>query len=429
MAKKTKICEHVERHGAGARVTMHVRKEIRHIVGSARLRFPLGRVNDKTAKSLARAHIDRFEKQLNDAEKVHAGNMTADEFGLRLKEADLDAETIDFITFDHEPTMGKDAAERAGAIAKGTLLPLRLYEDEWLRSLKLPKTRQEFGSILAKCEAFLKPRKADALNRITDGDVMAWRSELQKTMADSTINKKMTCMSSYFEHVKKHGVIKDNPFRGKWLEVEAERKRRRFTLEEVAILFDNADAKMRDEMGLALLGMRISEQWNLQVKHVETIDGMTVLHVPGTKTDAAARTIVAPDALLPVIARLTAGKKASDYLCEAPPAAKLKSRGSEPGRRWMRWLREVQKDHRLPDEVDWHSWRRLAAWLMETADVPESTAARILGHSSRLGLSYGLYAGKAELKKLKSAVDSAMGVLPVAVLKHLKARKVAAMQR
>jgi integrase len=404
---------------------MHVRKDIRHIVGTARLRHSLGRVDDRTAKALARPHITRFERQLEEAEKVHAGNMTADEYGLAWKHADLDAETIDFLAFNNEYALGKEAAQRAGAIAKGELLPLRLYEEEWLRGLKLPKTRQEFGSILAKCEAFLKTRKADALNRVTDGDVMAWRSELQKTMADSTINKKMTCMSSYFEHVKQHGVIKDNPFRGKWLEVEAERKRRRFTLEEVAILFDNADAKMRDEMALALLGMRISEQWNLQVRHVETIDGMTALRVPGTKTDAAARTIVAPDVLLPVIGRLTAGKKPVDYLCEAPPAAKLKSRGSEPGRRWMRWLREVQKDHSLPDEVDWHSWRRLAAWLMETADVPESTAARILGHSSRLGLSYGLYAGKAELKKLKAAADSAMGVLPASVLKHLKVRKVA----
>lgn len=83
----------------------------------------------------------------------------------------------------------------------------------------------------------------------------------------------------------------------------------------------------------------------------------------------------------------------------------------------MRWLRSKG----FSEAVDWHSWRRTSAWLMETAHVPESTAARLLGHANRLGLSYGLYSGAADLVMLKQAIDVAFKVLPNAVMVHFKA--------
>ena len=418
--KSEYIVKYVERRGKSVRVNMPVAKPLRNIIGKSRLQHSLGIIeNDKRAETLASPHVTRFLRQIEDAGKVLAGAMTVDEMALRDRQRGLPEDVAEWLAFERQGELKPEQFERYEGIRKGELIPLRLYESEWLRSLKATaKTEQEFTAHLKTAETFLKTRNRDLVSSVTDADVMAWRDSMLKAgKANATINKRLTAMSSYFGYIMKAGAIDRNPFKGKLLEAEPVRKRRRYTMDEVEKLFKLADAKRRDEMAVALLGLRLAEQWRLQVQHVETIRGVLVIHVPGTKSDAAARDIPVPDALLPVIARLMDGKKPVDYLCEAPVAAKLKSRGAEPGRRYMRWLRSKG----FSEAVDWHSWRRTSAWLMETAHVPESTAARLLGHANRLGLSYGLYSGAADLVMLKQAIDVAFKVLPNAVMVHFKA--------
>ena len=54
--------------------------------------------------------------------------------------------------------------------------------------------------------------------------------------------------------------------------------------------------------------------------------------------------------------------------------------------------------------VDFHSFRRYLLTLLERAGVPENIAARLAGHSSSLGLSYGLYSKGADLPQLAKAL-------------------------
>ena len=43
--------------------------------------------------------------------------------------------------------------------------------------------------------------------------------------------------------------------------------------------------------------------------------------------------------------------------------------------------------------------------------MPESAAARVTGHASGLGITYGLYSGEADIALLKPALDVAFRVL------------------
>ena len=132
-----------------------------------------------------------------------------------------------------------------------------MYRNDWLETPRVYRTRHEFGATLTEFTAFACTHKADTLEQVTGRLVMQWRVDLVKAgKASATINKRLTAVSSYFKHCALHDAVAVNPFLCKRVEVQRTVERRRFTRDELVRLFTMADAERRDEMTLALLGMR-----------------------------------------------------------------------------------------------------------------------------------------------------------------------------
>lgn len=429
--------KYLEKRGKSYRVNVPVPRPLQAHMGKAHLRETIGAVTEKVAEGEAPAIVARFLKQIKIAEKALAGTPDIDAMALADRENELPAEAVEFIADDNESTWGTDKADRYKGIATGKLQPLNLYRDEWLASLKREKTRQEFGAIFTEFEAFARTRKADDLNKVTGSLVMQWRNDIVKAgKASATVNKRLTAMSSYFKHCMQHEAVEGNPFTGRRVTVEPTRERRRYTPDELVKLFTLADDERRLEMAVALLGMRQSAQWLLRAEHVETITApvsvpdpadsrktiteyvnVICLRIPKVKKEKQDRLIPIPDAILPAVQKLVElAPPRGGYLCAAPATAKGKSRGSEPGRRYMRWL----VSNGFGDEVDWHSFRRTAAWLLETAGLPENMGARVIGHA--MGITYGLYSGESDMGWMKPQLDVAYNRLPDGVTRHFKDR-------
>lgn len=406
------IDTHVERRGKSVRVNMAVPRPLQKVLGK-RLQEALGPIeSDTKARQAARPHITKFEKQIERARRMLAGSPDIDAIALEGLKNEIPQEAIEFIAQDNEADWGIEAGERYRMIASGKVQPLTLYRDDWLASLKKDKTRQEFKSIFEGFRRFAVAQKANSLEAVTDKVVMAWRTELLQTnKATGTVNKKLSSMSAYFRFCNQTGVVQHNPFRGKMVETELTRERRKYTFDEIERLFELADNNRRAEMAVALLGMRQSAQWLLKAEHVIDIQGIKCLRIPKVKREKKDRLIPIPTVMLPLFAKLVETSQSRDgYLFCAPPPAAGKSRGSEPGRLYMRWLRV----NNFGSEVDWHSFRRTCAWILEIAGLPENMGARVIGHS--LGVTYGVYSGESDMNWMKPMMDSAYARLPTKVI-------------
>ncbi|WP_373506362.1 tyrosine-type recombinase/integrase [Aestuariivirga sp.] len=402
-----------------------------HKVLGRHLQQALGVIeDDKVARRKARDHLTRFEKSIERAAKSLAGTPDIDAMAVADRENEVPADAIEFIADDHEAEWGVEKADRYKGIATGKLKPLNLYRKDWLATLTKEKTRQEFEAIFKEFESFARARKADDLAKVSGKLVMEWRADLVRSgKASATINKRLTGMSSYWKHCMLHDAVAVNPFTGRRVEVVPTRERRRYTTDELERLFALADDQRRLEMAVALLGMRQSAQWLLRADHVEVIGGITCLRIPKVKKEKKDRLIPVPDVILPAVNKLVEmAHTRGGYLCAAPVSGKgkgkgngvSKSRGSEPGRRFMRWL--VAKG--FSEDVDWHSFRRTCAWLLETAGLPENIAARVIGHS--MGITFTLYSGDSDMGWMKPEMDKAFNRLPEPVKSAINRAKLPA---
>ena len=67
---------------------------------------------------------------------------------------------------------------------------------------------------------------------------------------------------------------------------------------------------------------------------------------------------------------------------------KARPRGDAWGKKFGRFKSRLFGE---TDELVFHSWRHTLANLFERAGVPEAIAARIVGHATRMGITYGTY--------------------------------------
>lgn len=141
------------------------------------------------------------------------------------------------------------------------------------------------------------------LDAIGAEDVDRWRrAKVREGQIGATsINTCLRTMAAIFEQAVEYGHVDRNPAKGRRRRLPAARPRRTYLdrAEQIAALLDAAgelDATGRVATyrrpllaTLTLAGLRIDEALRLRWRHVDLARG--VLRVPGTKTDAAERTV------------------------------------------------------------------------------------------------------------------------------------------
>ncbi len=268
----------------------------------------------------------------------------------------------------------------------------------------------------AKLEAFIAERPAKPHTNYKRRKVIeslgSWRAELYvesitrdlaREFVDEviapgrkpeTINGDLGVLSTYWGWLIDRGLVPDSTqnhwmrFRRKKSRKRLEDKQRAYDGEEMKKLF-LAEKPMRADVLefatiSALSGARLEEIGTLRVRDIKPTD-MTIF-LPGTKTEAAPRTIPLHPALVPLFDRRTKGKVGDDWVFDDLPvrtATALKGRAAKISQAFTRFRRSVGVGYSASDSerspVDFHSFRRWFASQMKVHGTPAELIDGICG--------------------------------------------------
>jgi len=166
-------------------------------------------------------------------------------------------------------------------------------EIEWFANITSAKTQKSYQNDIKDFTTFTGIEKPEEFRIITRGHVIAWRQTLeQKNLADATIRRKLSALSSLFEYLCESNSVTHNPVKGvkrppannnegKTPAISNEQARQ--LLEAPAE--DSLKGK-RDRAILATLlyhGLRRQELCDLKVKDYQSRTGVMMFHVIGKR--------------------------------------------------------------------------------------------------------------------------------------------------
>lgn len=279
--------------------------------------------------------------------------------------------------------------------------------------------------------------RTDMKRRKFIGDLANWRSTLYAERitraaarefvdevlapghAAATINSGLGVLATYWTWMVSQGHLpEDTPnhwpmFRRKRDTGSADETERAFTDAEVTALLAPNDNSRGDVMDISLLatltGGRIEELARLKVRHVAP--DLSTLHLPGTKTDAAPRTIPLHPQLKPLVKSRVRGKDGEDWLFPELPERDDDSamgRSSTVSKAFTRYRRAIGVDDKVEGKrrarTNFHSFRRWFSTKLAENGTPHDVVDTIMGWT-RPGMR-GRYTVNADfMKQMRKAVD------------------------
>jgi integrase len=328
---------------------------------------------------------------------------------------------------DIEPRLGEQAALAFLARAEGRKgVEIDEHLERWIAEEKVTlgvsdKRRYVVGS-LANWRATLR------VGDITRETARAFVEEvLAKDRAPGTVNGYLGVLTTYWNWMMAQDYIPEgqepwSKFRRKKGRRKPGEQERAFTAEEIRALLSPGPERpdLRDAMLMAALtGARIEEIATLKASDVD-LKGMT-LHLPGTKTDAAERTIPLHPSLKATFERRVESKDKAVWVFDELPersADDPKGRGSAISKAFTRHRRSAGVDAKVDGKrralTNFHSFRRWFVTEAERAGAPPHVIMSIVGHK-RPGMTLGVYSGgpdlEAQMRKVVEAVKLPAGVL------------------
>jgi integrase len=299
--------------------------------------------------------------------------------------------------------------------------------EAWFAELTRDKTAAPRATTLdghrLRVRAFVKERGDLPLTEITRAVASDFLNGLD--ISNRTRNAYATTLRSVFEYARRRGRFQgDNPFDGMKAKVVGS-SYQPFTVDELQQLFDamprdvapkrhSPDTALPWAALIALYsGARLEEIAQLTTADIraEAANGATVtvidIHNGGAnklKNESSPRLIPVHSAL--VRARLLDYAKALKAGPLFPGLKRRDSKGGKVGARLGELFRKRLVALGLKREgLCFHSFRHTVAGRLDAAGVPQSDAARVLGHAVA-GMSYGTYSqGGPGLKRVAATVE------------------------
>ena len=308
-------------------------------------------------------------------------------------------------------------SQAAYMLATGQTTPFLEYLDAYLEDSKVEQKTKQMKRKQIMDYAALVPLVSDT----THDTVRMFIRTLSKErgLANKTIKLHLSSLAVYFEYLRVEvGTVSQdrmNPFKGQKMpevnrKTAAKEKRLAFTVADIrkieAELRNKAMSNKADDQDRALYdiftfaiytGARREEIGQLTVDSIH--DGTIV--IADAKSSAGNRTIPLHSKLKPLVVRLSAGAKGSDYLFRKLTAAQYGHRTDAIGKRFGRTKAALGYDGRYV----FHSLRKTVATRLEQAGVLENVASDILGHEKAATLSYGLYSSGTSIEQMRSAIE------------------------
>jgi site-specific recombinase XerD len=115
--------------------------------------------------------------------------------------------------------------DRSASVGAGTPLTAEQFRGltrvphaaAWFANLDNPNTRRAYRNDVQAFMAFvgLDPRQPERLREVTRGHVLAWRHRLeQQALSGGTIRRKLSALSSLFDHLCNENAVTHNPVTG-----------------------------------------------------------------------------------------------------------------------------------------------------------------------------------------------------------------------
>ncbi|WP_295798230.1 site-specific integrase [uncultured Microbulbifer sp.] len=269
-------------------------------------------------------------------------------------------------------------------------------------------------------------RKADVtLESIKRPDVKQYIQASAATAKGKTISNRLTFMSAIFKAAQDYGHIdesKRNPFDGHRVERKDSQSFQQFTKQELRAIFDATEKyreKSKDYHKFLLprlayaTGCRLEELCSLQraqireegsIVYIAIAEGVDVYK---GKTLNAGRRIPIHSSLAAEVLRW---RDSDDHLLLFPVLESKRADG-KLGDKYGKSFGRLKTELGITGgrHKGFHSFRVHMATNLEQAEVPESRAVWILGHTRNLSLSYGLYSKGPSLEQLRVDAESAVG--------------------
>lgn len=314
----------------------------------------------------------------------------------------------------------KRLADDYVGVVDGTKLPLRLFYNEYLETIKTavkPRTLADDRRAIEYLERWCELENVEQdLRAITTSVAKRFVSQMHRVAGDivpRTQKKYLGRLKLYFDHIVYFEHLPANPWASVVLKVPEtphEEEERAFTDEEIRrLLIGPASTTMADLMRFgALTGARLDAIVCLRVG--DTRDG--ALTFKAQKREKTTRDIPTHPDLLPIIERRSAGRSADDYLFPEYPAPKENShreKSFKASNAFTEYRRQCGVDERVDGKrralVNFHSFRRWFVTKAERAGFPEPLIAAIVGHK-REGITLGRYSEGPDWKRAKRCISA-----------------------
>lgn len=307
------------------------------------------------------------------------------------------------------------AAKAAFEVAMGHRVILADHVPDYLKQYRNHniKTQAAYRSAM---DRFVDEFSDD--EQVTTKSIKRWVAKMadEQNLAAKTIQRMIGQAQTFWSYLVEHEIVKReaNPFTAFKLTVPKTATRSvpivPFKPEEIVGILSAPEAQRDPQLTLLIrLGMytgaRIEELAMLKKADLDLDKGM--LHVRGTKTNAADRVVPIHPALMPLLSALDAKSK-DEYVIEELAIDGRGERGKAIGKRFGRL--KAAMGYKGRDKV-FHSIRKTVATLLEQAEVTEGVAADILGHEKQT-MTYGLYSGGSSVAQKRAAIDKLKYPLP-----------------
>ncbi|SMX24040.1 tyrosine-type recombinase/integrase [Boseongicola aestuarii] len=305
----------------------------------------------------------------------------------------------------NKPNRYQDLEDAYAVVFKGRIL-LAEHFDSWKATLD-EYTDKYRDMMLADVREFLQ--RFQYADEVKWDAVYAWVEDGLKAKqgnSATTCKRKLAGIRNYWQWLQdRKGVDRSiDPFRG----VVRERKtkaaakpkgRLAYTVQDYHKLLNAVpvdDELLSDLIRVgAHTGMRIEELCSLRCDDVDT-DRFTIADA---KTSAGNRVVPIHRDIAQLVTRLKDTSK-DGFLISGLSQNKYGDRSNAIGKRFGRLKNKLGYG---PRHV-FHSWRNTIASQLQTAGVPESHAAPLIGHEIQT-MTYGVYSNGVEFSAVKDALD------------------------
>ncbi|MCE1237091.1 MAG: tyrosine-type recombinase/integrase [Hyphomicrobiales bacterium] len=348
-----------------------------------------------------------------------------EEMGVYLIADEIRGTPVDTDEEHDEPIYDPVKETKAGEFVKVALgfatpirLPLEKFHSEGLWN---SRTKQDSERVVRYLEEWCETERisltVEAVTRRVAGRFIGdLKASTARPLTNKTINKYLTCLSSYWSWLERRGYLKrgENPWKGQFLpkeRAEEGQRERPFTDEEVKVLLGGKPNQgyVRSLMMIgALTGARIDAIVSLRARDI-TEEGFRFKR---QKREAASRIVPIHSALQDVVAGLLKGKSPDDDLFpECPPvgAEKAQERSMPAVKAFSYYRQKVGVVDKVAgkrrDLVNFHSFRRWFITKAYQAGQPQIAIDLVVGHKP-MSIAGSIYLGGLTNEQLRACVEA-----------------------